>query len=501
MVSPIRFSGMASGMDTEKIIKDLMKVERIPIDRLKKKRQTEEWKRDAYREMNSLLLDLRNKLDGVRFASSLDKRVAVSSNDTYVSTKSVGMSNLSSYTVEVQSIGKTATPASASSTVTTPPASTTTAIGGSSFTIDIKYGPGAGDVKSITVDPTDSIDGIINKINAESSTTGVKATFFNNKITYTSINGSSSVNVTVTGANALGIAEGAQTSIPANPGEKTMVKINGVDHEIDGTTFTYDGVEFTVKQATTSPITVNVKRDTDAVFNAIKGFVDKYNEVIEKINAKISEKKVKGYEPLTDEEKEALPEKTAEKLEEMAKKGIISGDFMLKNGLNEMRRALYTKLTGPEVDPAFDIFSEIGITGAPNGKYAYQENGKLYIDETKLREAIDKNGDKVIRLFTQYAEKDDPDRYNKTGLAQRLYDAVNSLMKSVTDKAGDVLSVSDESVIGQSIKRIDEDIRIKEDRLRQVEDRYWKQFTAMEKAMQQANSQSGWFAQMMAQSR
>ena len=36
-----------------------------------------------------------------------------------------------------------------------------------------------------------------------------------------------------------------------------------------------------------------------------------------------------------------------------------------------------------------------------------------------------------------------------------------------------------------------------EDRMKRLEDRYWKQFTAMEKALSQMNSQSMWMQQSM----
>ncbi|HOJ12580.1 MAG TPA: flagellar cap protein FliD N-terminal domain-containing protein, partial [Clostridiales bacterium] len=37
---------MATGLDTDKIVSDLMKVERIPLDRLYQRKQIAEWRRD-----------------------------------------------------------------------------------------------------------------------------------------------------------------------------------------------------------------------------------------------------------------------------------------------------------------------------------------------------------------------------------------------------------------------------------------------------------------------
>jgi len=61
-ISNIRFSGLASGLDTESIVKQLMQVERMKVDRYYKQRQTLEWKREDYREINTKLLALRNSV-------------------------------------------------------------------------------------------------------------------------------------------------------------------------------------------------------------------------------------------------------------------------------------------------------------------------------------------------------------------------------------------------------------------------------------------------------
>ncbi|CAJ1001123.1 MULTISPECIES: flagellar hook-associated protein 2 [Brevibacillus] len=485
MISPIRLGGIASGLDTDKIVRDLMKVEREPLNRLKRKKQLEEWKRDSYREMNALLLELQKSLDNLRFASNLNKKKAVSNNDAAVSVTTKGTPSLSSYTIKVTQLAQPAVPPSAALSVDSSITDSKTQIGSDfSFSISTSKGSSA----TITVSSTDTIDSIIARVNQTG--TGVKASFLNNKLVFTSSDGSTfDINVSGDGT-VLGMGPDGTTtnSTAGQPGTPGIVEINGVTHSITSNTFTYDGMEINLKQVTTDPIVISVRTDEDAVFSIIKSFVDKYNEVIEKINNKISEKKYKGYEPLLDEEKQELPEKTAEKLENMAKSGILLRDSILSSGLDAMRFALSNKLEG--ADSAFDTLSEIGITGSPYGKYAYMEKGKLYIDETKLRKAISENGEKVINLFTQYSSTKN---YNETGLAQRLYDEIGKTIKLLTDKAGSSTNPVDDSVIGRSIDSINRDINLWEDRLQKIEDRYWKRFTAMESALAKMQSQSTWF--------
>nr|WP_200908438.1 flagellar cap protein FliD N-terminal domain-containing protein [Rossellomorea vietnamensis] len=59
-MADMRIGGLASGMDTDQIIKDLMKAERIPLDKLEQKKQYLEWQRDDYRDMNKMVFDFSN---------------------------------------------------------------------------------------------------------------------------------------------------------------------------------------------------------------------------------------------------------------------------------------------------------------------------------------------------------------------------------------------------------------------------------------------------------
>ncbi|EMT52248.1 MULTISPECIES: flagellar filament capping protein FliD [Brevibacillus] len=511
-MSPIRFTGMASGLDTEKMIKDLMKAQREPVNRLIRKKQTDEWKRDTYREMNKLLDELRKSVEAVRYSSNFKKKVAFSENDGLVSTKISGIPQFATYSVNVEKLAKAESPA------------------GVSIELDnvVDKGQALGAKGTLTIngvdiaiDVNDSITSINEKLAAQSTDKHalIEASFVNGSLVFTSKSGAEltgvdpsdsskdnkffSVNFTADPDGTSGKLKisGSVDSSLRTDGEKGIVYINGVRMETATNTVSFDGIDFTIKGTNGgSPVIVNTKTDEDAIFNQIKGFVDKYNEVIEKINAKISEPKYRSYKPLLDEEKEELPEKTAEKLEAMAKSGILLRDPILKSGLDQMRYAISAPLKVAGVNEKFDTLSEIGIGGPPSGKYAYQENGKLYINETKLREAISNNGEDVLKLFTNYSSSNDPaTKFNESGIAERLYTQLTKVIDRVTNEAGSSTFLVDDSVIGRGIKETNKEINMWEDRLKMIEDRYWKQFTAMEKAMSKFQSQGNWFAQMLGQ--
>ncbi|TQR32554.1 flagellar filament capping protein FliD [Brevibacillus brevis] len=500
----IRMTGMASGMDTEKMIKDLMKAQRQPVNRLEKSKISTEWKRDAYREMNTLLADLQKTVNDIRYSSNFNKKVASSENDAIASAKVTGTPKLSSYSIEVQKLAKSEMPASMQFDIAASITSSKQQLGASfEFAID-------GDTaNTIKVEATDTIDSVIAKINGSGK--GVEAFYIDNKLVIKSINGNNlggdnQFDIKVQGGgdgSVLGMTAAA-TSNPSSTrvaGEDAVVVINGVKQTSKSNVFKYDGVEFTVKTINTgNPLTINAKTDEEAVFNSIKGFVEKYNNVIETINKKIAEPKYKGYQPLLDEEKEALGDKTAEKMDKMAKSGILIRDSYLTSALNDMRRSISAPLTGTGVNSAFDTLSEIGVGGPPTGKSAYQENGKLYLNEEKLRNAISSNGADVVKLFTSFSSSTDTGtKYNESGIAERLYSNLNKAMTEITKQAGSGTVVNDDSYLSKKIGQMTDDINSWEDRLKIIENRYYKQFASMETAMSKAQSQGSWFAQMLGQ--
>ena len=51
----MRFGGLASGLDTDTIVRDLMKIEQMKVDKLKQEKQIIEWRKDDYRSTTNLL--------------------------------------------------------------------------------------------------------------------------------------------------------------------------------------------------------------------------------------------------------------------------------------------------------------------------------------------------------------------------------------------------------------------------------------------------------------
>lgn len=277
---------------------------------------------------------------------------------------------------------------------------------------------------------------------------------------------------------------------PDTPGNYVKAKnatfiINGLETSRQSNTFSMNGVTFTLKKTTDTPVTINVNNDNDKLYENIKNFVDKYNELVEKIEKKLSEPKYKNYLPLTDDEKEKLSETQQEKWENMAKSGILRNDSILSGLVTQMRTAIYSGVKQDDLDSAMKSLSAIGITTTADFTTA-----KLEINESKLKAAIEKDPNSIELLFNGTGATD-----GQKGVIQRLYDKVNATMDQLKERAGNSYSVNNQFTIGRQLDDLDDRIERFEDRLADLETRYYSQFTAMEQAIQKANSQAAYLAQ------
>lgn len=77
LYSPMRIGGLASGMDIDQIVSDLMRAERIKVDKLYQQKQIMEWQKGFYREINLKLRSLYNASFDMKLASSYLKYKAI----------------------------------------------------------------------------------------------------------------------------------------------------------------------------------------------------------------------------------------------------------------------------------------------------------------------------------------------------------------------------------------------------------------------------------------
>jgi flagellar hook-associated protein 2 len=504
----MRIGGLASGMDIDTIVGDLMKAERIPLDKLAQKKTTLEWQRDDYRSMNKLLTDLdRFVLDGIALQGTFNKKTVTSTNPNVVTATAAGSASNITSNIKVTQL------ATARNWVSAPILDTGVSAKGSDLLKDVSASFGTAPidlklkvqkprnaafetVKTISIDPTkDTLESVAKKF----SEAGLDMSAFYDESTgkfaiSNNLTGSGSKlsledTATVNFFSSIGFGSmlsGTNAQLleatPTVDGKDATFNLNGVtDIKRPSNNFTISGVNYSLKALGES--TISSTTDTEGVITSIKDFVKKYNETIEAINKKTAEIKYRDFPPLTDAQRKDLSEKEAELWDEKAKSGMLRGDSILSSGLNTMRSVLYASVnTG---DTKYDQLSEIGITTSRN----YLDKGKLEIDDKKLREALAANPEAVMKMFTGDSTN------NVEGIAKKLRASIDQTVDKIELKAGNALRTNAQFTLGKELTDVDKRISAFEDRLKQVEDRYWRQFSAMETAIQRSNQQSAYLMQ------
>lgn len=504
MINTTRIFGLSgSGMDIDQMVKDLMKVQRIRQDRIKQNKTIADWQREGYREMNNLLRSLRDSTFTMKLQGAFLANKATSSNEDIIKVSAGATAVAGNNSVLVTQLAGNARLNSGEPII----------FDGTKATLKDQLGldTSSGSLvqfrvngsEMITVDlAADTMKSLISKINNARMAGGASAAisaFFDQAVRHVFISS------TTTGSSAriefsdmddpAGLFAALKLDV-ANPvyGVNARFKLNGVSLEQQSNQFTIAGMNFTlsgVQQETDPPVSINITKDTEAVFKTIKSFVELYNTTIEKLNQKLGEEKHRDYLPLTDEQREKLTEDQQKRWEEKARSGLLRNDTLLSGVVSKLRLSITSTVDG--LDASLNTLAAIGIrTGG------YYERGKLYIDEQKLREAISSNLEAVMDLFAKSSEV-----AGEKGLAVRLYDDLTGGIKQLINRAGSQNSFSllDNSVMGKRISEYDKQIAAWDTRLQKFEEKYYRQFAAMEKALSRMNQQSFWLYQQFNSSR
>ncbi len=490
----IRIGGLASGMDIDTLVGDLMKAERIPLNKLNQNKQILEWQRDDYRSMNKLLSDFDQFVfDNISLKSKMITKQVTSTNSSAVTaTANSSAANINT-TVNVTSTAKSATWISNNSTYS-PVASDTeielTVTNGDGTVASVTNPDGTtSNVIKLTIKAGATLDDVLKELSNKKEL-GISAFSESGKVVITKNDTGAKAAIKLVDGDAqslfqsLGFTSDASnnvtfnTSLGAKAGENADYTINGLRvTDRASNTFTINNVNYTLHSPGQASLTVS--GNTDHTVDKIVEFVSKYNEMIEKINSKLSESHYRDYKPLTAEEKGEMSEKQVELWEERAKSGLLRNDSILSGSLSKLRMDIYNPVN--QTGSTLNQLTEIGITTSTN----FRDKGKLVINEAKLREAVEKDPDAVFTLFNASGTNQED-----MGLAVRVRETIKNTISNIEQKAGRPAWTNQQFSIGRTLGQVDSQINRFEDRLTRVEQRYWRQFTAMEQAIQRANEQS-----------
>ena len=474
----MRISGLNSGIDTEQMIKDIMTAQRIPVDRVFQQKIQTEWKRDAYRDVNTKLSRFSNFVFDMRLQATFQKSVATSSRTDILNATATGGAQAGTYDLEVKQLATSAQ--FVSDKVTVPIEDKTFTINGKNI-----------DVSEYTT-AEELAAGVAKAIN-EDKDVGISAYAHGGKISFTTTETGAEAKISVD-ENFTAIFGGSVTVDPESgvgllaEGQDAEVEINGLTTKQSSNTFDLNGITVNLLEAKAdTKVRIEVRQDVDAVVDKVKEFVNLYNELVDELNLATREEVFRDFPPLTDAQRADLSDKDIEIWEEKAKSGLLRSDSVIRGILSEMRLALGGVVEGEDGKGNMTL-SQIGITTG-----SWYEYGRLNINEDKLRSAIEENPVGVQQLFTKQS-----DNAGETGLARRLATALDTGMARLTKTAGKASDPYDQSSFGERIRDYESRLSAMEERLLRYEQNQWNKFTAMERILGQLYSQGDWLTQQLA---
>lgn len=539
-----------SGMDIDTIVQKLMSGQKTKTDTLLQKKMVLQLQKTAYNKIYDEINNFRSTVFNYKLESTLNPNKVSSSNTTVVTaTANASAADVNHSLVVAQLASGVNLTSTASITTTGANKSTlATQLGvTSAFTITIGNGTAS---KAITINPTDSINDVVSAIN--SAGVNVQANYDNtldrfflsttNMGSAAGISISSTVTTGTTDAGAAFIKKlklfpdaapnavtntgGFTTTVDAAAGTTTtkLSSSTGLDAEIklDGVhltqatnSFTISGVSYSLtgvspnvgtgtidsKLSAGQVANVSVTSDVDAAVASIKSLVDSYNKILAEINSKVKETRYTDYPPLTDAQKAEMKDSEITAWNAKAESGMLHSDPTLSSLLNTVRNSfasIVTSITG-----TYNSASSIGITTGD-----YTEGGKLYLDTTKLKTALNANPNVLTQLFgaagttTTSADGKTTTNFKTQGIAGRLYDG----LKTTMDKLNQIASTTSNSQYDTSsnyyekIRAVNKQITYASDKYDSMQTAYYKQYNAMEVALSALSSQSSWLSNMLSSS-
>lgn len=465
-----------NGLDVKSIIKQLVDLERKPLDNLKLQAATVNTKISAFGQIKSLVSALSDAAGKLTSVTGWNAVSTASSDNKFVTATAVGGTLPTNFNVEVQSLAR------AQATASAPVLPVGTALGAGKLILEqgqwvggVFTGSGSPPVE-ITVGAGDSMSDIASKINGNLAT-GVMATvlsdasgerlLLSSRVTGEAAGfnltvdegGAAGDNTDMSGLSRLTTVNGTVTQAAAD----AKAKVNGIAVSSSTNTFatTISGVSFQVLQETTGPVGISVAKDNSAIQKNIEEFVKAYNAINQLLN---------------DATKYDGATKSA---------GLLQGDSTTIGLQNSLRRALQSVSTGSAV---FQRLVDVGVTqkSGADALASAQLGGELMVDTAKLNRALDQNPEEVKKLF----------RNTGGGAADGIAVQVKALAVNLLSNEG-FFKTKDNS-LQLALKRIGQDQVRGGEKVDAFEKRITQRYNALDTQLSSLNGLNAYIAQQVA---
>ncbi|NGN98547.1 flagellar filament capping protein FliD [Grimontia sp. S25] len=440
-------TGLGSGMDINSMVSKIVEAERAPKqERIVKGLNDVETNISAYGRLKTSLDTMKDLMYDFRRNNTFAARSTVSSNEEAVSASADHQAVTGVYSIDVQQLAQSHKLVSdgLDAKADFGAGQITLSLGGRTTTIDID-------------ENSSSLLDIVRTINGSANNPGIKASVINDDSGARLILGgdktgvdnqiSVSVNAPVTSPLQALAYDPASPSNSMNEMQAALdarILIDGLASVSSDTNTFSDairGVNIDVSQLTSpsdGPVIVTVDEDRDTVKGSLEEFVDAYNAFYQVTKA------LSKYDPETQQG------------------GPLVGDSVIRSAVNQMRSLFSTPIEG--APDSLKTLSELGISTTMDGR--------LEINYNLLDKQLTRNFGALEGFFG-----------GNQGFARKVEETVQNF----TGVGGAIRNR--ESSLGDQRMRLQDEQQTLDRRMEDLENRTLKQFSAMDNAMAEMQSQ------------
>jgi flagellar hook-associated protein 2 len=447
-MADLSLGGLATGMDTDSIINQLVQLEQRPIYNYQQEISELEQTKGAWRDINTRLDNLENKLTDLKLSSTYNSKTASSSDEDVVTATVANSANEANYDITVNQVATAQRLIGARKPGFSAAADDVITLNGTD--VNISAGDSLSDISSKINDADSgySASVIDDVLVIEAEKTGVENAL---------LDGSDGSTPTISDNNGilkgLGILDNTTGYFTdekaAADAEIEINGITGIASSSNEITDAVDGMTFNINSeaAAGSTATISVAKDTGKATKAVQAFVDQYNSVMGFMDSK------SGYDAETEEG------------------GILQGDGTVMRLQMRLRELVTSKVkeTGD-----YQTLNSVGIE--------IDRDGVMSLDTAKLTEALETNPEETMNLFQAESDTEGYD-----GMAVRMDSYLDQVLQSNTGLIPRRLDFYDTRIDG-----LNDDIADVQRRVEMVRERYVQQFAAMEEAISEMQSQQSW---------
>ncbi|MFN2288842.1 MAG: flagellar filament capping protein FliD [Chromatocurvus sp.] len=389
-------TGIGSGLDIEGLVTQLVAAEREPVEnRLLSRESSLTSELSGFGTLKGALADFQGSVSGLESLASFTQRSASSSNTSALGASAAANAAPGSYSVAVDQLAQAQSLASGTF------GSLTDAVG--EGTLSFRFGttdytpadPDPGTYNGFTQNPgrssasvtidsgNNTLQGVRDAINAADA--GVTAAVVNDGggfrllLSSSQTGAANSVEISAAdadgnNADAAGLSRLAFNASASNlsqtaAAQDALFSINGLSLSSANNTVTeaVDGLTLSLREATSSPVTVSVAENRDAVRESITGFVEGYNAFVRTAG------NLTRFDP------------------ESGDAGPLQGDFSARSVISQVRSAVTSPAEG--ATGAFSSLAELGITTTGDGT--------LTINSSRLDAALENDFSSVASVFAR----------------------------------------------------------------------------------------------------